>query len=30
VKFSEESSFPDPSEALTDIYMEPNYPFIQD
>jgi pyruvate dehydrogenase E1 component alpha subunit len=30
VKFSEESNFPDPSEALTDIYMEPNYPFIQD
>lgn len=30
VKFSEESSFPDPSEAFTDIYLEPNYPFIQD
>jgi pyruvate dehydrogenase E1 component alpha subunit len=30
VKFAEESSFPDPSEALTDIYSEPDYPFIQD
>ena len=30
VKFAEESNFPDPSEAFTDIYAEPNYPFIQD
>jgi len=30
VKFAEESNFPDPSEAFTDIYMEPDYPFIQD
>lgn len=30
VKFAEESSFPDPKEAFTDIYMEPDYPFIQD
>jgi pyruvate dehydrogenase E1 component alpha subunit len=30
VKFAEESNFPDPSEALTDIYAEPDYPFIQD
>ena len=29
VKFAEESNFPDPSEALTDIYSEPDYPFIQ-
>jgi pyruvate dehydrogenase E1 component alpha subunit len=30
VKFSEESNFPDPKEAFTDIYLEPDYPFIQD
>lgn len=30
VKFAEESKFPDPSEAFTDIYLEPDYPFIQD
>ncbi|MBL7858059.1 MAG: pyruvate dehydrogenase (acetyl-transferring) E1 component subunit alpha [Cyclobacteriaceae bacterium] len=30
VKFAEESNFPDPSEALKDIYAEPNYPFILD
>jgi len=30
VKFAEESKFPDPSEALKDIYAEPNYPFIMD
>lgn len=30
VKFAEESNYPDPKEALTDIYSEPNYPFIQD
>ena len=30
VKFAEESNFPDPSEALTDVYYEPNYPFIMD
>jgi pyruvate dehydrogenase E1 component alpha subunit len=30
VTFAEESNFPDPSEAFTDIYAEPNYPFIQD
>ncbi len=28
VKFAEESAFPDPSEALTDVYAEENYPFI--
>lgn len=30
VKFAEESNFPDPSEALTDIYAEPNFPFVTD
>ncbi len=30
VKFAEESKFPDPSEALTDVYVEPDYPFILD
>jgi pyruvate dehydrogenase E1 component alpha subunit len=30
VKFAEESDFPDASEAFTDIYAEPDYPFIQD
>ena len=30
VKFAEESKFPDPSEAMHDIYAEPNYPFILD
>jgi pyruvate dehydrogenase E1 component alpha subunit len=30
VKFAEESPFPDPSEALKDIYVENDYPFILD
>jgi pyruvate dehydrogenase E1 component alpha subunit len=30
VKFAEESSYPDPSEALTDIYVQPDYPFAID
>lgn len=30
VRFAEESSFPDPSQAFTDIYQEPDYPLIQD
>jgi pyruvate dehydrogenase E1 component alpha subunit len=30
VKFAEESNFPDPSQAFTDIYQEPDYPLIQD
>jgi pyruvate dehydrogenase E1 component alpha subunit len=30
VKFAEESPFPDPSQAFTDIYQEPDYPLIQD
>ncbi|SIT89448.1 pyruvate dehydrogenase (acetyl-transferring) E1 component subunit alpha [Pontibacter indicus] len=30
VKFAEESPYPDPSELYTDIYVEPNYPYIMD
>ena len=30
VKFAEESPFPDASEIYTDMYVEPNYPFIVD
>ncbi|MEO8721386.1 MAG: pyruvate dehydrogenase (acetyl-transferring) E1 component subunit alpha [Ginsengibacter sp.] len=30
VKFAEESPFPDDSEALKDIYVEDDYPFIMD
>ena len=30
VKFAEESNFPDPSEALTDVYVQTDYPFILD
>ncbi len=30
VKYAEESAFPDPSEALTDIYFEPDYAFTKD
>jgi pyruvate dehydrogenase E1 component alpha subunit len=30
VKFAEESKFPDPSEALHDIYAQSDYPFILD
>jgi len=30
VKFAEESPFPDDSEVLKDIYVDPNYPFIVD
>ncbi len=30
VKFAEESNYPDPKEALTDIYVQPDYPFILD
>lgn len=30
VKFAEESKFPDPSEALTDVYDQKDYPFILD
>ncbi len=30
VKFAEESSLPDPSKAMHDVYKEPNYPFTTD
>jgi len=30
VKFAEESNFPDPSEAMKDIYAQEDYPFITD
>ena len=30
VKFAEESKFPDPSEALKDIYAQTDYPYITD
>jgi pyruvate dehydrogenase E1 component alpha subunit len=30
VKFAEESAYPDASEALTDVYVEANYPFAID
>lgn len=30
VKFAEESPLPDPSEAMHDVYKEPNYPFTTD
>ena len=30
VKLAEESNFPDPSEALTDIYVQSDYPFVLD
>jgi pyruvate dehydrogenase E1 component alpha subunit len=30
VKFAEESPFPDDSEMLKDVYVDPNYPFIVD
>lgn len=30
VKFAEESSYPDPSEAFTDVYVEEGYPFVMD
>ncbi|GAA4447014.1 pyruvate dehydrogenase (acetyl-transferring) E1 component subunit alpha [Ravibacter arvi] len=30
VRFSEESAFPDPKEAYTDVYLEENYPFTID
>lgn len=28
VKFAEESPYPDPSEALTDVYVQTDYPFV--
>lgn len=30
VRFSEESEWPDPSEAFTDVYKQEDYPFIMD
>src|SRR5688572_11455211 len=30
VKFAEESKFPDPAEALTDVYLQTDYPFVAD
>lgn len=30
VQFAEESKYPDPSEALKDIYAQPDYPYITD
>jgi pyruvate dehydrogenase E1 component alpha subunit len=30
VKFAEESPWPDMSEVLKDVYVDPNYPFIVD
>lgn len=30
VRFAEESKYPDPKEALTDIYVQSDYPFITD
>ena len=30
VKFAEESKYPDPSEALKDIYAQADYPYITD
>jgi pyruvate dehydrogenase E1 component alpha subunit len=30
VEFAENSDYPDPSEAFTDVYMEEDYPFIMD
>lgn len=30
VQFAEESDFPDPSEAYTDVYVENDYPFVMD
>lgn len=30
VKFSEESPYPDPSEIYTDVYVEDNYPYVED
>lgn len=30
VKFAEESNYPDPAEALTDVYVQTDYPFVLD
>ena len=28
VKFAEESKFPDPTEAMNDVYVQKDYPFV--
>ncbi|MNL26392.1 Acetoin:2,6-dichlorophenolindophenol oxidoreductase subunit alpha [compost metagenome] len=30
VQFAEESEWPDPKEAYTDVYVESDYPFVMD
>jgi pyruvate dehydrogenase E1 component alpha subunit len=30
VRFAEESPYPDPAEAFTDVYIQEDYPFIKD
>jgi pyruvate dehydrogenase E1 component alpha subunit len=30
VKFAEESNYPDPGEALKDVYVQTDYPYITD
>ncbi len=30
IKFADESAYPDPSEALKDVYAQPDYPYILD
>jgi pyruvate dehydrogenase E1 component alpha subunit len=30
VKFAEESKYPDPGEALKDVYVQPDYPYLTD
>jgi pyruvate dehydrogenase E1 component alpha subunit len=30
IKFAEESPLPDPSELYEDVYMQPDYPFVND
>jgi pyruvate dehydrogenase E1 component alpha subunit len=30
VRFAEESPYPDPAEAFTDVYVQEDYPFIKD
>ena len=30
VKFAEESNYPDPSEIYKDVYVQEDYPFIED
>lgn len=30
VKFAEESPYPEPAEAFTEVYQEPDYPLVTD